>query len=573
MTLTLAAAAAAQGAPATSLPIRELTAFKDGHAFVVRAGDVALGADGRIVLEDLPQPILGTFWPAVHADGCTLRHVTAGRHRVTSQHTAIDLRHLLAANLGATLVVRETDGTRYRAVVIDLPRRPGDEIAADSGAIGPQLPVDGDCVLLRTEETRRDTSAERIADPGTRLVRLDRIVDVTFLDEPKRTFADEVLKPELVLDVACAGARPATVPVELGWVEHGFRWIPSYRVELDGNGKAVLRLEATLVDDLADLADATVHLVVGVPSFVAKGQLDPMALQEGVAQAVRRLQDGQTQQYFSNAMMTQVAGNFAPYSPAEGGGDAEDLSGQKEQDLFVFTVKGITLKRGERMVLPVFSTEVTYTDVYKLDVPITPPQESWEQFQNGPSELARLLAAPKVEHAIRIENPTTTPFTTAPALVTRGPQVLAQGTMTYTPPKRSCTITLTTAVDLLVERDDEETGRTPNAVNWNRTNYMRIDAAGRLKIANTSGKTVTIEVVRHVFGKIDEVGDGGAKRQLNPYDGDAVFGATASTSSRYSWLWSVWSMVLNGVGQARWTVTIEPGKEAQVACKWHYFWQ
>ncbi len=210
--MMLAAVAAAQGAAATSLPIREVTAFKEGHAFVLRAGDVPLGADGRNA---------------------------------------------------------------------------------------------------------------RIADAGLRLVRLDRIVDVTFVDDCRRTFADEQLRPQLVLDVACASERPATVPVELGWVEHGFRWAPSYRVELDGDGKAVLRLETTLVADLADLTDATVHLVVGVPSFVGKDQLDPMALQEGVAQAMVQLPSGLSQHAFSNAMRSQVAytGNFAAASPA-GGDDA-----------------------------------------------------------------------------------------------------------------------------------------------------------------------------------------------------------------------------------------------------------
>jgi hypothetical protein len=48
-------------------------------------------------------------------------------------------------------------------------------------------------------------------------------------------------------------------------------------------------------------------------------------------------------------------------------------------------------------------------------------------------ELMRLLAAPKVMHALRLKNRSEHPLTTAPALIISGDRVLAQGTMTYTP--------------------------------------------------------------------------------------------------------------------------------------------
>lgn len=581
LTLALAAAAAAQGAPATHLPIREVTAFKDGHAFVLRQGDVALGADGRIVLDELPQPILGTFWPAVHGDGCTLRSVTAGQHRVEVERTATELRQMLAANVGREVVVREFDGVRYRATIVELPQRPGDEVGAEPGTVGPALPVAGDCVLLRTTETRADTSAARIADAGLRLVRLDRIIDVTFLDDCKRTFADAQLKPQLVLDIACKGERPATVPVELGWVEHGFRWAPSYRVELDGDGGAMLRLEATLVDDLGDLADATVHLVVGVPNFVGKDQLDPMALQDGIAQAVSRMPAGLTQHAFSNAMRSQVAfnGNLAAYSPETSGGDAaagDEVPGHKDQDLYVFTVTGISLKKGERMVLPIFAAKLEYADVYTLDLPVMPPTEAWnQQQQNGDRDLARLMAAPKVQHVIRLKNTTATPFTTAPALITRGPQVLAQGTLTYTAPKRSCDVRLTTAIDLTVDKRDEETGRKQRDTLWNNGYYTRIDLTGRVRIANNGSKAVRVEVKRHLFGRGDEAQDGGALRQLDPEDCNQAFADAGNGWRSYGWYWGYWgywSVALNGIAEATWSVPIEPGKEAEVHCTWHYYW-
>jgi hypothetical protein len=568
------AAAQGIGTKAAKLPVTELTAFKDGHAFVLRSGDLAPGADGRIRLDDLPKPILGTFWPAVGGSACTLRSVTAGQRRVTVARTALELRQMLAANLGAKVIVRETGDLRYEATVLELPARPAAEVEAHGGT-APALAERSDVVLLRTTATRRETSAEKIADDGVRMVRLDRIVDVTFVDVPNPTFTDEEVRPQLALDLACTGAMPATVPVQLGWIERGFRWIPSYRVVLDGKGKAVVQLQATLVNDLVDLENVTVHLVVGVPSFVGKGQLDPIALQAAITDAVSRMPPGQMQQFLSNAIQTQAGGynNDATYSPAvPTGNEADATAGKKEQDLFVFTVHGITLKAKDRMVLSIGEMTVDYRDVWKLDVAVAPPPEVWERYGSSTDALSRLLAAPKVRHEVRLANRGPAPFTTAPALVMQGAQVLAQGTMTYTPAGSSCDLALTTAIDILVQKNDQETGRTPNAVQWNHSGYLRVDLAGKVKLANRRQQAVDVEVRRAVYGKLDAVDASGAMMQANAYDDDAAADVGGGPFASFrSWFGS-WSLALNGLGRASWTVHLEPGMETEVGCTWHYFW-
>lgn len=53
------ASAPAQAEPAAALarmPIREVTVFKDGHAFVVHQGRLAVDARGHVVLDRLPPP-------------------------------------------------------------------------------------------------------------------------------------------------------------------------------------------------------------------------------------------------------------------------------------------------------------------------------------------------------------------------------------------------------------------------------------------------------------------------------------------------------------------------------------
>ena len=122
------------------------------------------------------------------------------------------------------------------------------------------------------------------------------------------------------------------------------------------------------------------------------------------------------------------------------------------------------------------------------------------------------------------------------------------------------------------DRDDEEVGRELNDLQWNGAKYMRVDLDGRIAITNRTDATVRIEVRRLFFGKLDEVSGDGTKRQLGLHE-DLDVDASERSWWHYSWLWSWWSVALNGVGEARWTVTIAPGEEAQLTTRWHYMWR
>ena len=106
----------------------------------------------------------------------------------------------------------------------------------------------------------------------------------------------------------------------------------------------------------------------------------------------------------------------APGLPGELGPEIGEAG--KSEDLFVFNVQHVTLKRGERMVLPIAEFTLPYKDVFTLDLPFGPPPEVRANLNNEQQrELARLFNAPKVMHKIRLTNNSKYPLTTAPALM------------------------------------------------------------------------------------------------------------------------------------------------------------
>src|SRR4051812_20604116 len=92
---TLGAEPATPLAALASLPVKEITVFKDGHAFVVHGGSMSTDAAGNVVLDDLPQPVLGTFWPYSSTKDAKLSAVTASVRKVKLEQTALSLRELI----------------------------------------------------------------------------------------------------------------------------------------------------------------------------------------------------------------------------------------------------------------------------------------------------------------------------------------------------------------------------------------------------------------------------------------------------------------------------------------------
>ena len=544
-------------APATAEPlaVREVSVFKDGHAFVLREDRRRANERGEVVLDGLPEPVLGTFWPYA-TGGAKLLSATAARTRVTEERSALDLAELVRANTGARVTLFDMDGQALLGQLLGLTERSGEEQErAEPEGPRPRLATFGGYVRL-------------LAENGVmRVLPLKRVRELVVHGELRPRYRAERLAERLTLRTDRAGGD---VTVGLAYLQSGLRWIPSYRIELLAGGKAAVRLEATLVNDLVDLAGTTVHLVVGAPRFDFAGEVDPVALEASVAALARAApRTDRTFAALSNTLRTQVAG-YAPEPEAEAGAPAPELAGEgANEDLYLYTVRDVTLARGERLVLPLAEFELPYQDVYVLELALTPPPEVRMQY-GGQQELevARLLGAPKAIHTLRLENTHAAPLTTAPALVLRDGKPLAQGRTSYTPTGSRCDLAINAAVGVKVELDDQESGRGEDT--WLGDRYLRIGLGGTVTLTNTKREAVTLEVRRDVLGLLDSVGQGGTKLQRSWQE----FAGSPDVPPWWGWYsWESWWYRRNGLGRASWKVTLEPGASTKLEASWHYFWR
>jgi hypothetical protein len=566
-------AAACQLMPAipAPMPVHEVTLFKDGHAFVLQSGRMATNDAGDVTLDQLPSPVLGTFWPFASDRKARLRSVTSGRSDVRVERTALDLRQLVLGNAGAEVVVTEIEGPTYKARIIGVPARRPDERRRDP-------PAGGDPSGVRTVEPAGVALLE--TEDGTKVVRLDRIRDVRFTGAYRSTVAEDDVLDRMTLRLDWEGAPQKEAEVGLVYLQKGLRWIPSYRIAIDGAGRATVTLQATIVNELVDLADVTANLVIGVPSFPFEDTPDPIGLQRAVAELSRSFRnDARTAFAFSNAIMTQQLASprshVADDEPAAAGPDlGPEVAGSgAHEDLFVFTLEHVSLKKGERAVVPMGEFSMKYRDVYALDLQFAPPPELWRNLDGSrQTELARVFATPRFTHRIRLANGSAVPLTTAPALVLRDGRLLAQGLMTYAAPGAESELTITTVSDLAVSKEEQETARVPDAATWQGEKYGRVDLSGALTLTSYRKEPVEVEITRHVLGNVATADHGGRKERVNVLEDAGVSGAALPYWwSAFSWPW--WWSHLNGVGRVHWTVTLQPRQPMALGYTWNYYWR
>lgn len=560
----VSAAHAESKSAVTRMPVKEVTIFKDGHAVINQEGDMPTNESGDVILDSLPNPVLGTFFPYSANSAVKLVAVTAGQRKINTERTALALPELIAANYGAMVRVNELSGTgnnskvlSYDAQIVGIPTRSAAELArAVSRGEKPDLilPIKSNLVELKTEA-------------GTSFVPIERIETITFKGPFKTSGGDEELRNVLTLKLSGSDIKNQSAQVGMMYVQKGLRWIPSYKVTIDGQNHATIKLQATVINDLIDLEDVSTNLVVGVPSFAFKDQNDPISLTQALSMVASRSED---RSYLRNAFSNGVLAQSVSVRDDERAEPVKvEGQGNKNEDLFVFNIKHLTIKKGERIVLPVRDYQVSYKDLYSIELPILPPAELQYNGQNEDPEQIKQAEALKIMHKIRLSNSTKEPFTTAPALVfleNNGKNdILAQGMISYAAPGSTSDLTLTQAIDIKAKKEESEVSRQPDAVTFQDHKYARINMQGKIKLTNFGDKPANIEVTRKMMGKADQCGKCGAIVALSPLD---------QWKSGYLgyYNWPNWWSQVNSYFQFVFKQELQAKESTEFSYEWHYFW-
>lgn len=499
--------------PVLKTDIKTVAAFKNGLGFVFRSGETKL-KDGWAMMDQIPAAALGTLWIGTTSKSGPVEEVISSKRKVQREYDAVNLAELLEANVGREVAITyAVGGTSPAGVVIGTivavakDRKPDDlgPFTSDDPSRNYRLSLDataGQVVLLKIQRG----GAERIlAINKSSILSVDLPTDSSSL---KTKIEREAPGAKLRI-----GGKSKSAEITMAYLEKGINWSPSYLINIQDDKQADIVLEAVLSNDVEDLKDAEVSFVVGYPNFMFADIMTPMALQQTVATFVQGLMGDRSRNErgsgYGGVMAQSVAYNSpesrpSSWSPESTYSATQPMPGESNEDLYFYRQEHVTLKKGDRARYTVFTGKVPYEHIYQWDIP-----DSMNIDDRGYrlDSSRRTEDSNQVWHALRVENTTKHPWTTAPAFAVNGSMPVAQDVLKYTPAGGKNTLKLTVATDVRAEQMQTELARKVTHI-ANR-DYDEVTVNGKLTVKNWKQKPIKVNVKKSLIGDVKEAGHDG----------------------------------------------------------------
>ena len=539
------------------LTTEQVVVFKDGYCLVVKDGVGKTDENGFAHTYEVPgAAVLGSFW-AIPETG-ELKSMVAGWEEIKTEEVkeiiCTDALSIIKANVGRECRFMVGD-EQFDGTILKLLSNPVEKHASDQAAV--ELLGRSSRFVVAAAPTSHFLFR---SEAGDAMVAINQVRNLTInqmITTTEQTSELITKKKKLKFDF---GKPNQDVKIKLMYFRPDVRWIPTYRIELTdepfknkaGNAPrntARIAMQGEILNEAEDFVDVPFHVVVGVPNFRFRGTPSPMVLeaqmQNSLANVAPHLMGSNR---FSNALYTQRAGESRSNRTSGGDGSAaiempEELSGKASQDLFVYKLDKMTLKKGERASVPILTTEVGYRDVYTWDIVVKHSESHAPTGADMRSPL--VLSENKVWRQIELVNDTDLPWTTGAAMFVDGFQPLAQELLTYTSPGGICRVPITVAIDLRGKADDREVSRDLEALEWRGRTYAKVVGKINAELANNKSVKVPVEMSIRFGGKATRASDDG-KVSLSAYSEEDWEGRRGDA--------------INNSSVVRWKAEIEPGE-------------
>jgi len=484
---------------------KSVAVFKNGLGFFMRQGEVQL-RDGWCTAGKVPPAAFGTLAIYAQNEGRAVDVVGSGPGEIVEfdgRDAPVDLE-AKRARLEASRQLKVQLSYRHKG--------------RDRQAAGVLLSVGPEFVVLEDQ-------ANSFAVP------IEGVTRMQVLEMPLRIHV-----------TGDADAQAEAESLGMAYLRKGITWIPDYTLKVLDDETAELTLRGTLVNEAEDLIHTDVHLVVGVPHFVHTNYLAPIAVGQtirtiGAAVAAQNVPQAVTSQIMSRAAIVQNTaptdvGSRVVETPADTGGgnlqqalgDLPQLGGAAATDYTVYTKKDLTLRRGEKAIITLFTRKIRYTHIYHWNLP------------------------GRMSHSLVLNNATDTAWTTGPCLALSEERPLSEDLLKYTPKGAAGYLPVTAAINIAHDRTEREVERKLKAHQVHTTYFDLVTLSGELKLYNYEKRSVKIAISNPVPGKPLEASEDGSV-------------STDPTKLKLE----------DREGTVSWTVELDPGERKTLSYKYERY--
>jgi len=525
-----------------SIKTERVIVFKDGHCLFIKRVAGITNAQGELCTDKVPgAAVLGTFW-GIPQTGELLgisSDFVEKEETEKKEETCSQVAEILSANLRRPAEVEMHNNKTYSGII--------QEVLAPTGQQAAYF-------ILRTKE-----SDQLLAVGQVQRLQIEGMKS-TFETSTTTTRKTK----QLTFRFAKAGAQCEAL---LLYLSPGIRWIPTYRVDLAATkGKtqtAAIAMQAEILNESEDLDGVPVDLIVGVPHFRFKTTISPMSLEAAIRNTLEETAPQLMAQQVSANMFTNRASEFSRMDRQDRQGQnpapvtlPQELTAAGSQDLFVYNLPKLSLKKGGRICMPILAAQVPYRDVYTWELAIK--RKPIEGSPSGKGIAAPLtLSDDRIWRQVELTNNTNLPWTTGAVMFMDGNMPLAQEMLSYTSAGSAVRVPVTVAVDVHGSFEESEAGREMNAEKWDSYTYMRVKKTGRLQIVNRKNTPIDLEVRYKIGGRTTEASHDGV--------------ITLSAFSRDDWDEYTMESYINNSSVVRWTLHLTPQEQLNPEVTSEYF--
>ncbi len=550
---------------------QKVIVFKDGYSLIIKKGIGTTDERGEIHTNEVPDAaVLGSFW-ATSLDGGLVGMRAGWREETIDKKVAVtagDNLQILLANEGRQAEVILTDGKRasglIHKVLVSENSRPYSPTPVPLSSLPRANPA---ATITKTESVRSGSHFILRTEAGDQLLAaaaVDSLIIANMATATTKSVRTTTRSKRLSFRFGKPNARQE---ITMMYFRPGVRWIPTYRVDLPGQGAkeklAEISLQAEILNDAEELIDVPVDIVVGVPNFRFQKTPSPLVLESvlrnSLAQAEPVLMT-QMRNDFSNAAYSSRSGELRRAAAAASGAGNIELPGELTaggaQDLFIYKLPNLRLRKGDRAAVSIFTAKVPYRDVYTWDLHLSRTDIATAPAGQGiASPLA--LSTNQVWHQIELTNTTKVPWTTGAAMIMTGQQPLGQELLTYTSPKDYCRVPVTVSVETRGSFAESETARQIKALKWDSRDYARIQNEATLDLCNNKPFAIDVEISVRLGGRVEKVSHDGV--------------TTLLAFDRRDWTQYRGSEAVNNSSRVKWKVSLEAGATFLPKIQYHYY--
>ena len=504
--------------------IVEVGLFKNGLAVIKR--EVTLGKAGTYVLDDVPEPVHGTYW---------IESVAPVESSVEMRDVEVPVNELAPGNLQEDLAGKK--------VTIHFK---GDKAT----------PTNGTVAKLKTLKSEIARSRERILrygnNPGVQPARFLVVQTAkgrSYIETAEIAYVEsegteeKIVRrmPRLLLTVSKTDKADSKVFVN--YLTRGLSWAPSYRVDITDPKTLAVEQYAVIKNELADLDGTEIMLISGFPSVQFAHVTSPLASSTSLAQFFQELNqhgwrgadpvDQQTLVRSNSASMLALSMGATPT------GEGVDLHYQ--------SIGKRTLAEGDALSLRVARGESAYDRI--VEWPIPDMRNEVGQYV-GRTSGEDDEAPDTAWDAVKFKNPFKFPMTTGPATVTAAGRFNGQRTSFWVNAGEETVLHVNKALSVRTRAIEHEAQKKDGGDNrdfiWiGGRQFRRSTVEGELSVGNYRNEVINLVIRRRFSGELVRA-DGEPKSSL-----------------REEGVYSV-----NKRNELLWTLPLKPGEERKLTYRY-----